>query len=441
LHDRIGIQVDMAGRPVAGAPRERPSVSFDRPLKIVLVHAADFGGGAEASTLSLHKAYRELGHESFMYVGSKQSDQPHVTEIPRHRCFPGLLRGVQFLERRTGWQYLYHPWFRRLDRSFPPNVDVVHYHSLWGGAHGFADVGGLPRLTRRYPSLMTLRDMWMLTGHCGYPELRCERWLTGCGRCPDLGIAPAIPHDGTAFNWRRKRIAIARSDLRVLTVSRWLMDTVKRSPIFARKDIRAIHNGVDESVFTPRCRAEMRGRWGLPPDARIVLVAGQSVESAGGRYTGAADYALQAMRACGERLLRAWGRTGRAIPFQNEPAKLAELYSAADVVLVASLWETFGRIPAEAQMCGIPVAAFDTGGIPEVVADHETGLLAPREDGAALGLALRRILENAELRANLGAAAATRARAMFSQGSIALQHLEQYRDVMARRRPDVTQHA
>ncbi len=422
-----------------------PSERVSRPLRIAMVHTADRGGGAEASTLSLHLALRQLGHESFLYVGTKYTDAPHVYEIPRHRCFPGLLRTTHFLEDRFGWQYLYHPWFRKLDRLFPTTIDVIHFQSLWGGRLGFADVGGLPGLTRRYPSLMTLRDLWMVTGHCAYPAVGCNRWKTGCGQCPDLNLAPAIHHDGTARNWRRKRTAIQSSPLRVTTVSNWLGEVVQSSPIFAGKAVHTVYNGIDETAFFPRDQAAVRATLGLPADAMIVMLAGQSVEGTSSQGNGAAAYALQALKSSERKIfllavgksssnvLQQWGREGIAVAFQSDPRQLAEYYCAADVVLVASLWETFGRIPAEAQMCGVPVAAFATGGIPEVLADGVTGILAPCPDAGALGRALQTLIDLPELRAEFGRAAAPRAKQLFSNKRVAKTYLKHYEEIIAER--------
>ncbi len=381
-----------------------------------------------------------------MYVGTKHTNTPHVYQIPRFRCFPGVLRTTRFLEQRFGWQYLYHPWFRQLDRLFPGEIDVIHFQSLWGGQLGYADVGGLPGLTRRYPSLMTLHDLWMVTGHCGYPAMGCDRWRTGCGKCPDLSLAPAIKVDGTAHNWRRKQSAIQRSQVRVTTVSNWLGEVVQASPIFAGKSVHTVYNGIDETVFFPRSQAAVRARLGLPSEALIVMIAGQSVEGSGSTGQGAADYALQALAGC-ERpvyllvvgrsagvVLQRWGREGIAIPFQSDPRQLAEYYCAADLVLVTSLWETFGRIPAEAQMCGVPVVGFATGGIPEVVEHGVTGQLAPRMNGAELTLALQTLIDDSTTRLEYGRAAALRARQLFSNALIAQTYLRHYTEVIAERR-------
>ena len=417
----------------------------DRPLNVALVHTADHGRGAEACTLALHHALLKLGHESNLYVGTKLTETENVHQIQRFRRFPGVLRTAKFLEERLGWQYLYHPWFRRLDRLFGTEPDVLHLHSLWSGRQGYADVGGVPRLSRRYPTLMTLHDMWMMTGHCACPALGCERWRTGCGQCPDLNLAPPIPHDGTRFNWKRKQRALQNSKLRVTTVSNWLADQIRESPIFTGVDVRTVYNGIDEGHFHPRSRPAMRSQHGLPRDAFIVMLTGQSVEGTSGRGNGAVDYALESLAASGvdpfvvavgqssQAVIERWGRKGLAVPFLTDPAVLAEYYSAADVTLVASLWETFGRIPAEAQMCGVPVASFATGGIPEIVLHDVTGLVVERLDAAALGAALRMLHDHPELRDRMGKAAAPRAAAMFSNTAIAQRYVDQYHEIIAER--------
>lgn len=423
-------------------------MSHVRPLRIALVHTADAGGGAEASTYLLMQALRELGHDCQMYVGAKRGNDPHVHVIERTRQFPGLLRAVKWIEDRFGWQYMYQPWFRRLDQLIG-DVDVVHYHSLWYGRQGFADITALPRLTRKYPSLMTLRDWWMFTGHCAHPALDCERWKSSCGSCPDLNLAPAISADGTSYNFRRKQNAIQRSQLRVTTVSHWLANEVGQSPIFSGKQIHTVHNGIEERHFYPRDRAEMRSKLGLPANAFIVMIAGQSVEGTHGLKKGAGEYVLEALSMSGvdpfllavgksaEKIVGLWSGAGRAAQFQSNPSSLAEYYCAADIVVAASLWETFGRVPAEAQMCGIPVAAFTTGGIPEIVEHELTGLIVERLNSQALGSAIRQLHDHPQQRIAMGQVAAQRAVEKFSNMAIARQFVEHYRaEIAARSFPD-----
>ena len=84
---------------------------------------------------------------------------------------------------------------------------------------------------------------------------------------------------------------------------------------------------------------------------------------------------------------------------------LARLYGEAEVAIVPSLYEGFSLPAIEAMSCGVPVVATTGGALPEVVGvSDETGLLVEPNDPEALVGAIRRLLDDADLRARLGAA-------------------------------------
>jgi glycosyltransferase involved in cell wall biosynthesis len=79
--------------------------------------------------------------------------------------------------------------------------------------------------------------------------------------------------------------------------------------------------------------------------------------------------------------------------------------------------EAFGVVALEASCAGIPVVASAHGGLPDVIADGETGILVPPGDAAALGAALDRLMADAGLRSTMGVAGAARA-ARFSAAAV-----------------------
>ncbi len=86
------------------------------------------------------------------------------------------------------------------------------------------------------------------------------------------------------------------------------------------------------------------------------------------------------------------------------PARLASAYAAADGFVLPSYHEGYGMALAEALVHGVPVISTTAGAIPETV-PASAGLLVPPGDGAALGAALARFLEEPKLRATLAAGA------------------------------------
>ena len=95
--------------------------------------------------------------------------------------------------------------------------------------------------------------------------------------------------------------------------------------------------------------------------------------------------------------------------------ELARLYGEAEVAIVPSLYEGFSLPAIEAMSCGVPVVATTGGALPEVVGTtEETGLLVEPNNPEALVVAIGRLLDDAELRARLGAAGRTRVMERFT---------------------------
>ena len=419
-------------------------------MKVGIVHASDRGGGAERSVISLHRGLKKLGHESILYVGRRETDEPGVVEIPYVRGIPGGRRVARTIERWTGWQDIYNPSFRRLKEVFPKDLDLIHFNSLWG-SNGFADIGALPGLTAEIPAVITMRENWLLTGHCAC-SLDCQRWKEGCGNCPDLSRAPSITRDGSSANFRRKRRAVQGANIEIVAISDWLKGRGMESPILEGKSIHRIYNGIDLETFSlcvPNARLEIRKDLGIPPDRVVVLLAGQTVEGfREGIATHHAVAGLNGAEQCGlhalavghsaERVAEMLQIPATTVPFAKQPAEMARLFQAADLTLVTSEYEAFGRIAAESQACGIPVVSFDTGGLPEVVAEGVGGLLVPRGDAGGLSRAIDRLAEDQQLRSTLGTGGREFVREHFDQRRIASQYAALYQNVQHAFRGDKT---
>src|SRR5581483_4536398 len=87
-----------------------------------------------------------------------------------------------------------------------------------------------------------------------------------------------------------------------------------------------------------------------------------------------------------------------SVELLGERNDVADRLAAADVFVLSSRSEGLPISVLEAMSAGLPVVANAAGGIPELVADGVTGLLAPVGDVAALGAALDRVLADAALR-------------------------------------------
>jgi glycosyltransferase involved in cell wall biosynthesis len=292
--------------------------------------------------------------------------------------------------------------------------------------------------------VLTLHDAWLLSGHCAH-SFDCERWKTGCGRCPDLSIYPAVKRDATAYNWRRKRNIYAQSRVYVATPSRWLMRKVEQSILaLAIVEARVIPYGVDLTIFHPGDRREARAMLGIPLDAKVLLFVGNATRSNPWRDYATLEAAVErvAERLPDERVIlvclgeaRKPERIGEAevqfIGYRKEPTTVARFYQAADIYLHGAKADTFPNVVLEALACGTPVVATAVGGIPEQVKNGVTGFLVQPRDVKAMAEAIITLLTDDALRMRLGRNAAEDARRRFDLNRQAEAYLGWYQELVA----------
>lgn len=87
------------------------------------------------------------------------------------------------------------------------------------------------------------------------------------------------------------------------------------------------------------------------------------------------------------------------------PEETAPFYAASDLYVWPAIHEAYGMAFLEAQACGLPVVAGRVRGVPDVVAENRSGLLAPEGDVQALAVLIARLLDDPALRARLAAGA------------------------------------
>lgn len=137
------------------------------------------------------------------------------------------------------------------------------------------------------------------------------------------------------------------------------------------------------------------------------------------------------LRSAVEQAARAAGDSIRVL---GPVSEVGDLLAASDALLLASRSEGMPMVLVEAGMAGLPVAAYSVAGVPEVIEDGRTGLLAPAGNVEALAAAAIQLLSDPELRRSLGRAARERCLERYDVGPAAVRYQAVYEEVAAGRR-------
>lgn len=276
--------------------------------------------------------------------------------------------------------------------------DIIHIHNIHGY---FLDY----KIFFDYlshcntPVVWTVHDCWLYTGHCYYYSyIRCDRWKTGCGNCPQQRKFPASwGVDRSAQNFLDKKAAftsIPADCLTIVPVSEWIRGEMQSSFL---KDCRfqVIHNGIDLNVFDIYDTEAVKAKYGLQ-GKRILL----GVASIWSREKGWDDFMELAKLLNEKEVIVLVGVKPEEI--KRLPAKvkgiartenvrqLAELYAAAEAFVNPTWQDNYPTVNLEAIACGTPVVTYRTGGSIEVIT-ADTGFVVEQGDVNGLLNAVRTI--------------------------------------------------
>ena len=388
-------------------------------MKIVHLLTHDTGGAARAA-LRLHEGLFTLGHDSQVLVKHRRRPDPHFLSVET----PSGIRGRIVARFRSAWLQ------RKLDRyadsraadleifshaksacpadlprSLPPS-DVYNLHWV---ASLLDYARHLPLMAARAPLVWTLHDMNPFTGGCHY-ALGCDRFLSNCGRCPQLGSQR--DNDLSSENWRWKHRGLGdmpSNRLVVCAPSQWLAAEARRSSLLGRFRTVVVPYGIDANLFRPIGRSIARAALGIPPEARAIMFAADSITNPRKGMT----YLCQALDRItheNDLLLLALGGGAYGLPLKTPILPLGHIdndrclalaYNAADVFVAPSIADNLPNTILEAMACGVPVVAFSSGGIVDLVRPYTTGLTVPPMAVDALAAAIMMILSDAALRGRM----------------------------------------
>ncbi|MCG8318732.1 MAG: glycosyltransferase family 4 protein [Cytophagales bacterium] len=416
-------------------------------MKVMLVNTVDAGSGAARASYRLHTGLLSIGVDSRFLAKTKFSNDDAVIHygLPYGKIIDKIFnRYARFKKRNyhikndVSYTMAIHP-----DRfsSFVSryNPDVIHLHWF---SKGFIKLESLLKVSQ--PIVWTLHDMWAFTGGCHYTQ-GCDKYLNRCGACPVLNSHE--PGDLSAEIFQRKEKVYRKiSKLHVVTPSHWLGQCAKESSLLKNIPVHVIPNGIDTDLFRPLSREEVRQKWHIPKDKRLILFG--ALKPTGDPRKGFAQLRealhilsnkdgidrsaieLMVFGAAESKELPEFGLKINFIGRVNDDRSLAELYSAADVMIVPSLQENLSNTIMESLSCGLPVVAFDIGGNSDMIEHQKCGYLARASDHHDLAHGIEWVLQEAGKNRNLSKNAREKAVRAYARTSVAQKHVDLYQEIM-----------
>lgn len=257
------------------------------------------------------------------------------------------------------------------------DADIIHLH--WVNK-GFLSLNAIAELLEiGKPVFWTCHDMWPFTGGCYHPR-GCTNFTQGCGNCQYL-INPG-PQDLSVRVFNHKSSLLSSKNLHLVTPSTWLRNqAIQRSDFAESGRISVISNPLDAEFFTKEMAGTLESvkqGWGIPESKRVLLFISANLSN---QKKGFAEFAILANTIeqqepgnwCAVIVGDRWPENvNLEMPFFSlgllkSPEEIRRVYSIADLYITTSHEENLPTTIMESQCMGVPVVAFNVGGIPEMV--------------------------------------------------------------------------
>ena len=387
-------------------------------MKALFLSHSDGGGGAGRATDRLFNALTDnTDIDLRMHVDFKNSQDPRVFTNTKfgsgqRRSMRIHTEGLPAYLTRHQNPHLFSPGrissltARKIDSL---DADILNIHWMNYGYLSIETIGQIET-----PFVWTMHDMWAVTGGMHYE--------------PDHLSTNTSNYSGIEAWVANRKLKHWTKPFHVVTPSNWLSDVVKASEIGRDWSVTTIPNPLDLGLFKPIANTQ------LDTGVKNVLVSlgGDLGDSRKGFDLLTA--ALPLVTAPIQLLVLGHDNPPAGWPREMPPTQwlgylhdqeLAQAYSQGDLAVVPSRQDNLPQTATEAMACGLPVVAFNTGGLPDVVEVGVNGYLAQPCDPKDLAHGIDMILENPDLRSTMSRNARLKAENLWSPDVVA----QKYEDV------------
>lgn len=412
-------------------------------MRVLIVNTSESTGGAAIAASRLTEALVNNGVSAKMLVMEKNSSRVYVASLngwlKKSWCFAyeRFVIWVNNLFSRknlftvsianTGFDITRTQEFRE--------ADIIHLNWI---NQGMLSLCGIRKILQSgKPVVWTMHDMWELSAICHY-TYDCMNFKDECRNCHFLRFPGKRDLANRVFRMKRKAM---QGDAVYVAVSNWLAESAKASKMLVGKRVEVIPNSISLSKFGIRSKIDSRDYFKIGGDKKVIVFGAARIDTPikGFEYLKKALAILAARKGAAKDVLTLVVFGGckdesiledMPVPYTwlgrvNGEKELSLLYSAADVVVSSSLYETFGQTLIEAQACGCVPVSFDNSGQTDIITHKENGYLAKYKSVEDLADGIEWALSAGIRREDLRRGVVRR----FSESVVANQYIKLYNEI------------
>lgn len=415
-------------------------------MRILQVNTNDIDGGAARAAYRIHRGLIENGVLSEMLVQNKKSDDYTVKNTGQSKIGKLINKVVPFADNAIKMMYPKHlriPWSVNLfNNSIVLNFirnnecDIVHFHWINNALLSISNISKI-----RKPVVWTLHDTWAFTGGCHYFG-ECTHFMTQCKSCNQL--TSKSNYDLSSFLFEQKHTSYRKSNITIVTPSKWLADCARQSYLLKNQRIEVIPNGIDLDVYKQIPKAIARDLFNISNDELVIMFGAMNSTSDQRKGYIYLQEAIQKLKDKLDKKIRVvifgaskplieecFGYPTKYTGHVSDDITLSLLYNCADVFVAPSREDNLPNTIVEALACGTPCVAFNIGGMPDMIDHGQNGYLAKAYEAEDLAKGIAFVLEDEDRWRRLSESARRKALQNFDVKLIARRYYQLYKEIIA----------
>ena len=410
-------------------------------MKIIQLAYSNYIGGASIAAYRIHYSLCKNNIDSELWVNetlSKKFDckkpydkiEKKLRKLRRYITWPLLKTIKTTIPIHHSISLLPSNWVKRINES---DADIVNLHWIQREMLSIKDISKIKK-----PIVWTLHDMWAFCGAEHYTN--DNRWREGY----NFNNRPSYESgfDLNKWTWRRKQ-KYWKNPIQIITPSSWLANCVRESKLMSNWPVSVVANPLNTEVFKPIDKKIALKKLNLPNNVPLILFGALGGEKDHRKGFDLLIKALEHLKneikvkdieivVLGQSKPKSSPNLGFPIHYMgrhNDDISLRLVYSSVDAMVIPSRQDNLPNMGVEAQACGIPVIAFNIGGLPDIVEHQKTGYLAEPFNVEDLANGITFILDKSKTK-QLANNARERAIKKFSEKRISEDYLKIYEKLL-----------